>query len=104
MCHGKIKYLPFEWNRTPLENVACENPKIVHYALGAKPWHNPDMFLGFYFWEYAKDSPFYDEIIKIRDSYDTLARLKKERAGIDIQIKAFEYADGNNTFKKRLVD
>lgn len=104
LCHGKIKYLPFDWNRTPLENVACENPKIVHYALGAKPWHNPDMFLGFYFWEYAKDSPFYDEIIKIRDSYDTLARLKKERAGIDIQIKAFEYADGNNTFKKRLVD
>lgn len=104
LCHGKIKYLPFEWNRTPLENVTCENPKIVHYALGAKPWHNPDMFLGFYFWEYAKDSPFYDEIIKIRDSYDTLARLKKERAGIDIQIKAFEYADGKNTFKKRLVD
>lgn len=104
LCHGKIKYLPFEWNRTPLENVTCENPKIVHYALGAKPWHNPDMFLGYYFWEYAKDSPFYDEIIKIRDSFDTLARLKKERAGIDIQIKAFEYADGNNTFKKKLAD
>lgn len=104
LCHGKIKYLPFEWNRTPLETVPCDSPKIVHYALGSKPWHNPDMFLGYHFWEYAKDSPFYDEIIKIRDSFDTLARLKKERAGIDIQIKAFEYADGDNTFKKRLAD
>ena len=35
---------------------------------------------------------------------ELLARLKKERAGIDIQIKAFEYADGENTFKKKLID
>lgn len=103
LCRGKIKYLPFEWNRTPLEIVECESPKIVHYALGAKPWHVPDMFLGFYFWEYAKDSPFYDEIVKMRDSFDNLAKLKKERAGIDIQIKAYEYADGENTFKKKLA-
>ena len=102
LCHGKIKYLPFEWNRTPLEIVACESPKIVHYALGTKPWHVPDMFLGYYFWEYAKDSPFYDDIVAIRDSYDTLAKLRKERAGIDIQIKAFEYVDSDNTFKKKL--
>lgn len=102
LCHGKIKYLPFVWNRTPLEIVACENPKIVHYALGTKPWHVPDMFLGYYFWEYAKDSPFYDDIVAIRDGYDTLAKLRKERAGIDIQIKAFEYVDSDNTFKKKL--
>lgn len=104
LCQGKIKYLPFEWNRTPLENVECENPKIVHYALGFKPWHNPDVFLGEYFWEYAKLSPFYDEIKVMPENFTTLARLKKERAGIDIQIKAFEYADGENTFKKKLID
>lgn len=104
LCRGKIKYLPFEWNRTPLEIIECENPKIVHYALGTKPWHVPDMFLGYHFWEYAKDSPFYDDIVAIRDSYDTLARLKKERAGIEIQIKAYEYAASDNTFKKKLVD
>lgn len=102
LCQGKIKYIPFEWNRTPLENVACDNPKIIHYALGLKPWHVPDMFLGYYFWEYAEQSPFYDEIMAIRDNFDSLARLKKERAGIDIQIKAYEYADGDNTFRKKL--
>lgn len=102
LCRGKIKYLPFEWNRTPLECVECESPKIVHYALGAKPWHIPDMFLGFHFWEYAKESPFYEDIVAIRDGFDDLARLKKERAGIDIQIKAIEYSHSENTFKKKL--
>ena len=104
LCQGKIKYLPFEWNRTPLENVECENPKIIHYALGMKPWHVPDMFLAEHFWKYAETSPFYDEIKAMPENFTTLARLKKERAGIDIQIKAFEYADGENTFKKKLID
>ena len=104
LCQGKIKYLPFEWNRTPLENVECENPKIVHYALGFKPWHDPKMFLAEHFWKYAEMSPFYEEIKAMPENFTTLARLKKERAGIDIQIKAFEYADGENTFKKKLND
>ena len=102
LCRGNIKYLPFEWNRTPLENVECDNPKIVHYALGFKPWHNEDMFLAEHFWEYAKESPFYNEVLAIHNNFDTLARLKKEKAGIDIQIKAIEYADGDNTFVKKL--
>ena len=102
LCQGKIKYLPFEWNRTPLEFVECKQPKIVHYALGLKPWHVPNMFLAEYFWQYANISPFHDEIVRISNSFDNLARLKKERAGIDIQIKAYEYADGENTFRKKL--
>lgn len=104
LCQGHIKYLPFEWNRTPLENVECENPKIVHYALGMKPWHDPKMFLAEHFWKYAEMSPFYDEIKAMPEKFTTLERLKKERAGIDIQIKAFEYADGENTFRKKLLD
>lgn len=103
LCQGKIKYMPFEWNRTPLEEIRCDNPKIVHYALGAKPWQDSTVFLGEHFWEYAKDSLFFNEIVKTRDSFDDLARLKKERAGIDIQIQAIEYANSENTFKKKLI-
>ena len=102
LCHGKIKYLPFEWNRTPLKNVVCENPNIVHYALGAKPWQDPNVYLGNYFWDYAKESPFYNAILNIKDSFGDLERLKKERAGIDIQIQAIEYANSENTFRRRL--
>ena len=104
LCRGKIKYLSFSWNRTPLEYVECENPNIVHYALGTKPWQNPNMFLGSYFWNYAKYSPFYEDITKVTESFDELERLKKERAGIDIQIQAIEFANSENTFKKKLAD
>ena len=102
LCQGKIKYLPFAWNRTPLECVECEKPNIVHYALGAKPWQDPNVFLGNHFWSFAKQSPFYEEILNTKDSFGELERLKKERAGIDIQIQAIEYANSENTFKRRL--
>ena len=102
LCQGKIKYLPFEWNRTAVKCVECEKPKIIHYALGLKPWQDKDVFLGYHFWEYAISSPFYEEIKKVLNSFDTMARLKKEKAGIDIQIQGLEFAKSNNTFNKVL--
>ena len=41
--------------------------------------------------------------MKEKNSFDELAFLKKERAGIDIQIKAIEYIESDNTFKKKLI-
>ena len=102
LCKGKIKYLPFSWNRTAVLTEQCDCPKIIHYALGLKPWQDRNVFLGMHFWEYAKDSSFYDEIVNVTNSFDTLARLKKERAGIDIQIQGLEYAKSKNTFNKVL--
>ena len=89
-----------EMINTPDNIVSNEN--IVHYALGLKPWQDDKVFLASHFWDYAKDSLFYDDIVAIRDNFDTISRLKKERAGIDIQIQALEYADSPNTFKKKL--
>ena len=102
ICQGKIKYLPLEWNRTPLEAVECQTPNIIHYALGVKPWQKQDIFLGEHFWNYAKESSFIDDIVNSRDSFDILADLKKQRAAIDIQIQAIEYAHSKNTFNKVL--
>lgn len=42
---------------------ALENPKIVHYAGGMKPWKNPELYLSEYFWKYARQTVFYEEII-----------------------------------------
>lgn len=103
LCRDKIEYLPFCWNRTTLDFIECENPQIVHYALGQKPWFNEDMFLAEHFWKYAKQSPFYDEIMKRKQNYTALDKLKKERAGIDIQIHALECVQSQNTFYNKLI-
>ena len=42
---------------------ACNNPKIIHYAGGNKPWKKPQLSYAEYFWKYARKTPFYEEII-----------------------------------------
>lgn len=39
------------------------DPVIVHYITPDKPWKNPGCAFGWMFWQYARMSPFYEEII-----------------------------------------
>lgn len=42
---------------------ARENPYIVHYSGGQKPWASPEMDMAEYFWKYARQSAFYELIL-----------------------------------------
>lgn len=75
---GNIYYLPRRWNvewhkmhkintvsKTFLDDVKESglNPYIVHYTSDNKAWHSPGLELAEKFWEYAKRTSFYEEII-----------------------------------------
>lgn len=40
-----------------------KNPKIIHWAGGGKPWKDPSEDLAYLWWEYARKTPFYEEIL-----------------------------------------
>ncbi len=47
-----------EWQK------ARENPAIIHYSGERKPWFYPDEDFADIWWEYARKTPFYEEILK----------------------------------------
>lgn len=100
LCKDKIEYLPISWNRPAFEMVECENPKIIHYNLFVKPWQDDSIFLGEYFWNYAKQSPFYEQIKHVRNSFDDEARAKKVVANQRLVEHAVKLLKSNNTFAK----
>lgn len=104
LCHNKILILPNEWNRTPIELEEEAKPLIAHFALYKKPWQYDDVMFQEYFWEYAKKSRFYDEILNIKNSFDDNARAKKEKANIDIKNQATQIANSPITFRKILLN
>lgn len=84
MFAGRVKYLENSWNtivnndsekqiknfdilasRTIFDEymIAREKPYIIHYA-GNKPWKVPDSDYAWIFWEYARQTPFYNAIIE----------------------------------------
>lgn len=60
--------------------AASKEPVIVHYTTPEKPWRNPEYTLGCLFWEFARRSPFYEEII-----YENL--IKKQEANVLLHAK-----------------
>lgn len=81
-AHGHVLFLDLEWNvewHIPLyqprfkEQIpadlcndyinARKNPKFIHYCSSKKAWNNPQAPLAHYFWEYARQTPFYEEIL-----------------------------------------
>lgn len=82
-CHGKIRYIDMSWNtliecynqryriiikNAPLNilldyETARKDPKIIHYAGGQKPWNTRSVDFSEYFWRYARNSPYYEEIL-----------------------------------------
>lgn len=77
-----IKYLDSAWNfptlhrqfatswefmpmRSALQYEAdAQAPRIIHWAGGFKPWQYPDEDKAYLWWEYARQTPFYEEILQ----------------------------------------
>ena len=43
--------------------IAYQNPTIIHYTSGIKPWFKPQENLAEFFWKYARKTDYYEEIL-----------------------------------------
>lgn len=63
MCSGRIHYLNPRWDAMPNENTApLTQPGLIHYNLFFKPWHFKGVQYEGYFWQNARQTPFYAEL------------------------------------------
>ncbi len=63
LCWGAIHYLDPNWDAMPNERIrSFDNPQIIHFNLGAKPWLNESVPYDDVFWKYAAQSGFEAEI------------------------------------------
>lgn len=97
VCVDRVLYLDDAWNycwylvlwpkplhRSFIEQMG-ENFYVLHFASSLKPWSNPELPLSHYFWEYAKNSVFFERIVKTMGE-TAKDKLKKKNAEID-QLK-----------------
>ena len=70
MCNQKILYLNEEWDAMPTEGKQeLENPKLIHYNLFQKPWCYDNVQYENVFWNYAKKTEYYNEIVEFKNNY-----------------------------------
>lgn len=78
MCKGRVKLFSRVWNRMPIpdDHIKNKDLKLIHYNLAFKPWHFEDTMFKEYFWKFAQETEFFDEIEHIRDTYTDEERFK----------------------------
>lgn len=105
MCNGKIVYLDESWDAMPPEGgggtgAILERPSLIHYNLFQKPWCYDDIPYEDYFWRYAKGSPFYEDIVRHKETY-TEEQKASDRACLGNMIqKGPEVCKQPVTFRK----
>ncbi|WP_449495020.1 DUF4422 domain-containing protein [Bifidobacterium rousetti] len=114
-CEGKVLYLPWEWNVVHnLEDrvgriFSCapsdmydaylksrEKPKIIHYAGFIKPWTDPECDFASVYWRYARQTPFYERLVK--------KVAEKTMPAIVTQKPQHERAIGSRNPIRKIVD
>ena len=78
LCKGRAKIISTVWDRMPIpdSNVNDEDLKIIHYNLIYKPWHFDYVLYSKYFWDYAKKTEFYKDILTIKQNYTEEERFR----------------------------
>lgn len=71
MCLGHVKFLPPTWDVMPGEHVLTpdDKPQLIHYNLFSKPWYYDDIAYESYYWQYAPDCGFYQEVLDGKANY-----------------------------------
>ena len=103
ICNGKISYLDEVWDAMPTDDKEpLPNPKLIHYNLFQKPWCYDNIQYENYFWEYAKETNYYEQILEAKKNYsDEQKKSDKECLGILVQ-KGGKMSDNEITFKKMM--
>ena len=82
VCQGRVTYIDMAWNIEWITQIRAENlskelsmdmydaytkalqhPRIIHYCDDIKPWREPSRPLAQIWWQYARQTAFYEEII-----------------------------------------
>lgn len=102
LTKGKVKILPNGWNKQSIDIPTEGELNLVHYALYKKPWQYDDVINAEYFWQYAKESPFYDIILESKANFNDVKRAQKEKANIEIVEHAARLLSVEKTFNNCL--
>ena len=98
VAKGKVKEVDLSWNKEPIKDGYKKVPNLIHYAYFRKPWQNPVLKYGKYFWEYAKLTKYYDYFDNLRKEYTEQNKISDILAHQSLVKRAKKIIAEANTF------
>lgn len=104
ICKDHVLYLHAGWDKQANPTPYNDDIYLVHYNMFMKPWLYFNVPYEEYFWHYAKETPFYQDLLKMREKY---TQAQREADAIGAQKMGETCAailTKPNTFKKILAN
>lgn len=95
LCKGRVKLLDRTWDRMPIPDpkIKTEDVKLVHYNLAFKPWHFEDILYKDFFWMYAQETEYFEDIQRIKENFTEEDRIRGEESHKKLMKLARKEAD-----------
>lgn len=95
LCKGRVKLLDRIWDRMPIPDpkIKTEDVKLVHYNLAFKPWHFEDILYKEFFWMYAQETEYFEDIQRIKENFTEEDRIRGEESHKKLMKLAKKEAD-----------
>lgn len=106
ICKDKVFWIENSWNVETYGKIKYSETtaKIIHYLMVGKPWHFKDVLFAEIFWNYAKQTLFYEEINSVLENY-TDEQRKNDYESVDRLAKLAESETNrpDNFLKRRMI-
>lgn len=104
LCKDHVYWMDQRWNTEIFGTIAypISEAKILHYIMVSKPWHYTDCRHGDIFWSYAKETPVYDQIKEILDTYTDEERARDEKSAKDLLQLAINETNRDDNYLRRI--
>lgn len=101
MCKDHILYMAPDWDVMPVDGrEPVLDPSIVHYNLFAKPWCYDNVQYEEYFWKYANETDYLNDIKWTKEHYTDRERQSDEESMKRMIDRGLMIASSKETFKK----
>ena len=93
VCKDKVKYIHQGWNKAPIPNIGFDEKdlKLIHYKINFRPWKYDNIAYGKYFWDYAKNSDYYDHLVEYKNNYSEELKKRDEEQFFKLVQRAKDY-------------
>ena len=103
LCRGRVQFVDKGWNKMSLDENYDGVPGLIHYNMFYKPWQYDNVCYESYFWNYAKETPFYDEILAIKAAFGEQERREHEEANRRLHENALRISVASDNFRNTLL-
>ena len=103
LCRGRVQFVDKGWNKMSLDENYDGVPGLIHYNMFYKPWQYDNICYESYFWNYAKETPFYDEILAIKAAFGEQERREHEEANRRLHENALRISVASDNFRNTLL-